>query len=268
MRMGESRVLMAVVMAAVALPLLMTGCIRIVTGSEAIAGTPNLVTKEFDFADFTDVEVGYAFEVDVTRSDTYGVTITLNENLFDYLDVTLSGTTLRIRMKSGYTYTRTTRRASIALPDLRSLELSGASRGDVSGFSSEDDMDFSVSGASSLTLVDLKADDVTFEVSGASRTNGGIEMADGRFEVSGASTVELEGRASDVRLEVSGASTARLERFPMGNADVRVSGASNATVEVSDRLDIDVSGASRLIYNGGAELGGVNVSGGSTLSRR
>ena len=268
MRMGKSRVAMAVVMAAAALPLLLTGCIRIVPGGDDILASPELVTREFDFADFTDMEVGYAFVVEVTRSDTYRVTITLNENLFDYLDVSRSGKTLRIRMKSPYAYHRTTSQASVALPDLRGLKLSGASRGEVSGFRSEDDMDFEVSGASNLELVDLKAGEARFDISGASRVTGNIDMTDGDVDVSGASTLELEGRASEVRLEVSGASTARLERFPMENADVRVSGASNATVEVSERLDIEVSGASRLTYDGGAELGSVDVSGGSTLNRR
>jgi len=265
---ARSRTLAVMTVVAVVVLLLMTGCIRIVTGSETVTGTPDMETREFDFADFTRVDVGYAFEVDVTRADTHSVSITMNDNLFDYLDVTLSGTTLRIRMLSNHNYVRATRRASVTLPVLRSLELSGASRGEVSGFSGGDDVDFEVSGASSLTLVGIRVDGASFDVSGASRATGDITMADGDFSVSGASTVELEGRADDIRLEVSGASTARLADFPMKSADVRVSGASNATVDVSDRLDIDISGASRLVYDGDAELGSVQVSGGSTLSRR
>ena len=264
----RSKVLMATIMAAVGVLLLMTGCIRIVPGGDDILASPDLVTREFDFRDFTSIEVGYAFEVDVTRGDAYSVTITLNENLFEYLDISQSGKTLRIRMKSHYSYQRVTRQASITLPALRSLELSGASRGEVAGFETTDDMGFDVSGASNLSLVDLKAGNTDLDVSGASRVTGSIEIMEGYFDVSGASTIDLDGKGTDVRLEVSGASTARLERFPIEIADTEVSGASNATVEVSDRLDIDVSGASRLYYNGGAVLGSVQVSGASTLSRR
>ena len=264
----RSQVFMATMMAAVGVLLLMTGCIRVVTSGEGIVGSADLETREFDFSDFTNIEVGHAFEVDVTRGDAYSVTITLNENLFEYLDISQSGKTLRIRMKSHYSYQRVTRQASITLPALRSLELSGASRGGVTGFETTDDMRFDVSGASNLSLVDLKAGDTSFDISGASRVNGSIEITEGDFDVSGASTIELEGKGTDVRLEVSGASTARLERFPLEIADTHISGASNATVEVSDRLDIDASGASRLYYNGGAVLGSVQVSGASTLSRR
>ena len=264
----KSKVLAVGTMAIITVLLLTAGCIRIVTGGEGIIGAPNLVTKEFDFSDFTSIEVGYAFEVDVTRADTHSVTVTLNENVFEYLDISQSGKTLRIRMKSYYSYQRVTRQASITLPALRSLELSGASRGEVAGFETMDDMGFDVSGASNLSLVDLKAGNTSFDVSGASRVTGSIEITDGDIDVSGASTIELEGKGTNVRLEVSGASTARLDHFPVEIADTRVSGASNATIEVSGRLDIDISGASRLYYNGGAVLGSVQVSGASTLSRR
>lgn len=268
MRTGKSRVLMVITLAVITVLLLTTGCIRIMPGGEDILASPNLVTKEFDFSNFTSIEVGYAFEVDVTRGDTCGVTITLNENMFEYLDISQSGKTLIIRMKSSYTYHRTTRQASITLPELRSLELSGASRGEVSGFETTADMRFDVSGASNLALVDLKAGNTSIDVSGASRFTGSIEIMEGNFNVSGASTIELEGKGTDVRMEISGASTARLEHFPVEIADTHVSGASNATIEVSDSLDIDVSGASRLYYNGSAVLGSVQVSGASTLSRR
>lgn len=268
MRTGKTGVLIVVTIAAITSLLLMTGCIRVVTSGKGIVGSPDLETREFDFSDFTNIEVGYAFEVDITRADTYSVYITLNENMFEYLDISRSGKTLRIRMKSSYIYEHVTRQASITLPALRSLHLSGASRGGVTGFETTDDMRFDVSGASNLSLVDLKAGDTSFDISGASRVNGSIEITEGDFGISGASTVELEGKGTDVRLEVSGASTARLERFPVEIADTHISGASNVTIEVSDRLDIDVSGASRLYYNGGAELGRVNVSGASTLNRR
>jgi len=259
---------MVMLTAVVSSLLVTTGCIRIVPGGEGVTGSSTLVTKEFDFTGFTDIEVGNAFEVDVTRSDTYSVKITLNENLFDYLDVSLSGRTLQIRMKSHYTFFRATRQASITLPDLRALDVSGASRGEVTGFDTAGTMYLEVSEASNLALTDLTAGEVRLGVSGASRTTGSIDAGDAYFEISGASTVELEGSATDAELEISGASTARLERFPMETARVDASGASNATVEVSDRLNIEVSGASRLVYSGDAVLGSVHVSGGSTLSRR
>ncbi len=267
MRKKKSTVLIILTVAAMTALMLMTGCIRIITNSETITGSGELVTKKYDFVNFTRIEVGYAFEVDITRSDEFDVTVKMNENLFSYLDISQSGSTLRVRMKPNYNYQRTTRQISISMPVIRSLDLSGASRGEITGFETSNAVDLEVSGASSLEITGLVTGKARFDISGASRIIGDIRMTDGDFDISGASTIELDGEAEDVVLDVSGASTARLEGFPMDIAGIDVSGASSVTVEVNDRLDVEVSGASKLIYSGDAELGSIQVSGGSTLRR-
>jgi hypothetical protein len=248
--------------AATLLAVLLTGCVPVLVGS------PDLETREFDFAGFTHIEVGSAFEVEVSRSDSFVVSITLNENLFDRLDISQRGKTLVIRMRPGFSFRRSTLRASISLPDLQGLQLSGASRGTVTGFSSTRPLQLGVSGASSLELIDITAGDTRFDVSGASSVTGSITIADGDFDVSGASSIDLDGTAADINLSVSGASSARLGSFPVVNGSISISGASNATIEASGNLDIAASGASRLVYSGSPTLGRISVSGGSTVHHK
>ncbi len=239
-----------------------TGC------GPAVAGSGNLETQELDYSGFTKVNVGYAFQVEITRADSFSVSITLDDNLFQYLEVEKSGSTVHISLKTNRTYLRTTQRATITMPDLRGLELSGASRGDVSGFTSTDSLRFEVSGASSVSINNMEAGDTQFNISGASKASGNIKIADGDFDVSGASTVELEGTADDVTIAASGASSANLEDFPVVNATLDVSGASNATINASGRLDANISGASTLYYIGNPTLGDINVSGASKVSQK
>lgn len=268
MRTGKSRVLMVMTMAATAVLLLMSGCIQVVVDGDGITGSPNLVTKEFDFSDFSEVEIGSAFEIDIVQSDTSSITITLNENLFEYLDISQSGETLRILMETDQNYRHATRSATITIPRLRTLKLLGAVQAKVTGFSTDQAMDFLVVGASTLELVNVEAGHTRFDITGAGRAVGSIKMDDGDFEVSAASTIELEGESTHMELSVIAASTARLENFSVKTAEVRVIAASNAAVEVSDRLDIEVTGASRLVYGGDASLGSIEVSGGSTFNRK
>lgn len=246
------------------------GCITIVApgGGPGIAGSSTLETREMDFTDFTKIQAGYACQIDITRAASFFVSITLDDNLFEYLDARIVGDTLYIGLEPNRSYRTFTHRATITMPELLALELSGASRGDVSGFSSTDSLRLEASGASTLSIDELEAGDTRLVLSGASRATGSIEMAEGDFEVSGASSVDLEGNADDISLEVSGASTARLADFPVDNADVEVSGASNATVNVSGILDINVSGVSTLYYVGSPTLGRLSVSGGSRISQR
>lgn len=239
-----------------------TACAGFVTGSR------DLETREMDFSDFTRLTVSHAFQVNITRADSFFVSITADDNLFDYIDVSQTGSTLKIGLKPGYSYTLTTERATITMPDLRGLSLSGACTGDISGFSSAEPLELEASGASSLSIDDVVAGDTDFNISGASRVTGTMEISDGDFEVSGASTVELAGTAADVSIEVSGVSSARLEDFPVVNATIKLSGASSGTINASGRLNANVSGASRLYYTGNPTLDDIEVSGASTVSQK
>jgi hypothetical protein len=258
----KKMVLMAAALAlAVIAGFALSGCGPPVTGSG------ELETRELEFSNFTKLRVSHAFEAEVTRDDSFSVSITLDDNLFDYLDVTRIGSTLYIRLKQGRTYLRSTQRASITMPELLSLDLSGASRGSVSGFSSSDALTLDLSGASTLDIQDVKAGRTRLDASGASRVSGSIAMADGNFDLSGASTVELTGTGGDVIIDASGASTVGLANFTVDDANVELSGASRATLKASGTLDANLSGASTLRYRGNPRMGRLDMSGGSTISQ-
>ena len=109
---------------------------------------------------------------------------------------------------------------------------------------------------------------IELEASGASRVTGSIAAGDAEFDVSGASTVTLAGSANDIVVDASGASHVGLGDFPVNNAEVKLSGASRATVNLSGRLDVDLSGASNLSYIGEPTMGDISISGASTISSK
>ena len=232
-----------------------------------VTGSGRLETRELDFSGFSRLKVSQAFEVQVTRGGSFSVTVTLDDNLYEYLDFTRIGSTLHVRLKQGRMYLHATQQAVITMPELLSLDLSGASRVTAGGFSSSENLNLDLSGASFLDVRNVTAGKTSVDVSGASRVSGRMEMADGSFDLSGASSVELDGSARDVVIDGSGASTIRLADFAVADADVELSGASTATVNASGTLDVDLSGASALSYLGNPSLGRVDVSGGSRMSR-
>ena len=66
----------------------------------------------------------------------------------------------------------------------------------------------------------------------------------------------------------SGASHLKLADLKMGNADVTLSGASDAIINLVERLDADLSGALTLEYIGEPTLGIMDTSGASTVKRK
>jgi hypothetical protein len=213
-----------------------------------LIGSGNLETEEYTFANFTKVEISTAFEFEIQQSSSYNISVTADDNVMDYVQVSKVGQTLKIGLGTVTWFGPKTLRASVTMPQLNGLTVSGASRGDIYDFSSTEDVDIAVSGAS--------------------RVNGDITAGNIDFDISGASTVQLEGSANDMVAGVSGASRLNLGSFPVNNANVSFSGASSGTVNLNGRLDADLSGASRLSYIGEPTMGTITTSGASTLSKK
>jgi len=213
-----------------------------------LVGSGNLETEEYAFTDFTEVEIGSAFEFEIDQSGSYSINVTADDNVMDYVQVSQDGQTLKIRLRRFISIGPVTLRASVTMPQLHGLTASGASRGTVSDFSSTEDLNITVSGASRVT--------------------GDIAAGNVDFGISGASTIQLEGSANDIDANVSGASHFNLEAFTVNNADVNFSGASSGTVNLNGRLDANLSGASTLWYIGEPTSTDINTSGGSTISKK
>jgi hypothetical protein len=191
-------------------------------------GSGNVVTEEFDLSGFDKVDVGSAFDVEIRQGDAFRVVVRVDDNVEQYLDVVKQGSTLRIDLKPHIltSLTAVTLEAEVTMPQLTGLELSGATNASVTGFESSEAL---------------------------------------RLNVSGASHAALSGSGGDLILDVSGASSADLADFPVGDANVEASGASNVTVNVSGELNAEASGASHVKYLGSPTLGTIDSSGGSSV---
>ena len=233
---------------ALAIALLMLAGCAVPFGTQLVP-SGSLVTQDFDLANFSAVAAGSAFQVEITQSESYSVSVTVNENLVERLDVGVSGSTLRISLKPGIGLAGAgTLTAKVAMPKLVGLDLSGASRTTLAGFDSRNSLEAEVSGASTL--------------------RGDLTCGDAQFDVSGASKVNLNGSAQDLNVEASGASNADLSAFASQNAVVDASGASNVIVATSGTLNVEASGASTVRYIGEPAKLRTNTSGASTVVQK
>jgi hypothetical protein len=215
-----------------------------------IVGSGELVTEEKDFTDFTIVEVGWGFEVEISGSDSYSMNITADDNLLDYIEVSSLGNKLTIGLKWGYSYQNVNLRAKITMADLYELEFSGGTHGTIEGFSTSHEFILELSGGSSLIGDFMTSGDARFTLSGGSRL------------------IELVGAANNVRISSSGGSQLELSNFPVHNASVNLNGGSLANINLDGRLDADLSGGSHILYVGDPIMGIINMSGGSTVSEK
>lgn len=206
------------------------------------------ITKTFEFKDFNSVEINSAFDVTITQADIYSVSVIIDENLEDNLDIELKGKELEIGLKGWNSSIKQGPKAIIQLPDLRNLELSGASE---------------------IQFNNLNLESLDIESSGASLIKGTITIKKLTIEASGASSIELKGKVNQVELYLSGASEFNCREFEITDEMIfDASGASTAKCLVNGDMYIKLEGASELSYSGEGDVVKKEVSGASTIEQK
>jgi hypothetical protein len=246
--------------------LAMTGCIR----KNLSENAGPITTQSYDNTGFTGIDVGSALKLEVNYGATYSVTITAGKDLLSKIRVTQSGDILKINTEGwlfNWWWRHTTPKVTITMPALKTLKLSGASNGVISGFKSDNSFTATTSGASDLDL-DVETGFFKADVSGASNIKGRLVSTGTDIILSGASDIDLTGNGGNIKLDCSGASTASLRYFTVKDADVKLTGASDGSIDASSKLDVNISGASSLNYYGDPTLGNVQTSGASDLRHK
>ena len=281
------------------LTLLTVSSMLLLTGCSAIFNTTKLgevVNKTYDFKDFNNVDISSAFQYEITRSDMYSVVVSTNENMFEHMDVHQSGNTLNIGMK--FLFSGSNPKITITMPQLNKLAVSGDCRGSATGFVSASDLEIDLSGASrmeadfkvgtakldisgdSTITGDLTSTDTQIRLSGASRLNmvlttgktyinasgdsdirGSLQALDCLVTLSGASNCELTGSAGDGLISAEGDSNLNSPGITLKSADVKLTGASQATFYTDGTINVDISGDSILNYYGNPSIGKIAISG-------
>lgn len=207
----------------------------------------NVITQEYTYSGYENIETESAFTVYVDFSDTEeSIVIESNENLFEYIEVSKSSNNLKIGFRDNISIKGSaTLNAYITTKNINGYSASGASK-----FIVEDD---------------VVSDNVTVFLSGASQFAGELYVENLDVDMSGASTMNLEGESASFNVTASGASNVGDFDFSTEYLNVNFSGACTASLTVTDKMDVSASGASIVRYKGTAVINSQNLSGGSQI---
>lgn len=203
-------------------------------------GNDERVSRDITVDSFDRIDIGGAFDVILKSSDSHEVKLEVDENLIRYIDISVRGNTLHIG---------TDRRLSsrqgiyieVPIQNLSKISSSGASNIETKGQLQLKDLDVDLSGAGKLDL-ELDAESVSIELSGAAM-------------------VYLEGAASELEVEMSGAGSLEADGMEVVDCTISISGVGSALVNVSGRLDAQVSGLGKVEYIGSPKSVKGDVSG-------
>ena len=210
-----------------------------------ITGSGTVTTKPVT-GSFSKIEVGDAFDVNVTVGDADQAIVRVDDNLVDHLDVGVTGETLHLSLKPRTSVRSATLHADVTVRSLSDIEVSGAGQVHLSGVVTGQRLNLTMSGAGGL--------------------DGTIRVGDANVELSGASRAKLAGSAGHLVVKESGASDLEADQLQAEDLTVNLSGASTATASVTNTVSAELSGASSLRYRGSPTFTQREVSGGSSIT--
>jgi eukaryotic-like serine/threonine-protein kinase len=206
-----------------------------------ITGSGHPATKVLPVADFDSLEIRHPFQVEVTRADQFGVTVTADDNVLEHVKALKEGSALKIDLEEGKIYRVKTGslKAVIRMPALARLGLSHGARGTVRGFKSNQGLNLRASHGSAL--------------------EGEVEAGDIDIAASHGSTLHLKGKARDGRLDVSHGSALSVTDLALRSVEIDVEHGSTAGFDARSTEGLKVTANHGSIVTGSVEAGNVTV---------
>jgi hypothetical protein len=217
--------------------------------NRGIRGDGNIKTEEHAVSSFKNVEVSGNIDLYISQGDNKPVKIETDQNLQQYIEVSQEGDKIVIKFRDGVNLHPSKKiKAYVTSPVYNTIDVSGAS---------------TINGEAKIT----NPEKMTLQVSGAGDINLDVNAPAISVDVSGAGDVKLKGETKTFDLDLTGAGKAHCYELLSENTKVDISGAGDADVYASVKLDAQVSGVGNINYKGGATDVAQQVSGAGSVKK-
>tara|TARA_R110002124_G_scaffold101786_1_gene249592 strand:- start:161 stop:883 length:723 start_codon:yes stop_codon:yes gene_type:complete len=204
-------------------------------------------SRTLDLAEFDAVRAGDGILVNINYGPTQKIVITGKRNIVNDVKAKVENGKLNIELKNRWFTISNNLELSITVPNIKSVELSGAVEGNITNFENLDELFIGLSGASDVEIIsDIKSL---------------------KFDLSGASDLFIFGKGIYLDGKLSGASELNAAGYPVKESILNLSGASQAHLHVSDKIYVNATGAS-IVWCGGTAKATTDLSGGSAFRRQ
>jgi hypothetical protein len=226
--MRNSQRVVVGVIGAIAALIVVTGVWVRATAPEIPELSGERTTRTYDLTNFDGVGVSGQWQVTIERGDAWRVAVEAPTELFEMLSVRVEGDALDLGLDRWFGDFDDDERleATITMPALESLDLSGASQVSFSGFDGSA-LSLDLSGASQLTGTASRFVTLTIDQSGAGKVDfADVTVTNASVDMSGAGNVTLRMAGGTLTGDMSGAGS--LEYFgTVSEESVDTSGVAN-----------------------------------------
>jgi hypothetical protein len=226
-----------------------TGTLHAQWFGKRVRGNGTMITQTRNVGDYDKIAVGGSFNVKLVAGKEGKLTITIDENLLDYLITEVDDGKLKIKWKKGVNIsTRKNILVTVPFEDIEAVILSGS--GDV------------------YTTDKIKARDFKAVLSGSGNLKLSVTAQQLASTISGSGDIDLEGNTGDLSCIISGSGNINAYELQSNNADAKISGSGNIKVFVDDYLKARIAGSGNIRYKGNPKRQDTKVSGSGSVSSR
>lgn len=187
-------------------------------------------SREIDADNFREVSVGSAYRVFISQKDQYSIRIEGTEEAVNTVEFDQQGDHISFRNSFSFFDERQGPvNIFISMPELESLDLSGASKARLEGW---------------------KAKNLQLDLSGSAEGHFEGDAEKVTASLSGSSELKLIGKGRQLKADLSGSSALHAMDFSIRKSSLDLSGSSRAEVAADEQLDVETSGSSQVSYRG------------------
>lgn len=219
----------------------LTACAQ--SWSKGAKGNGKITTETIQVSDYDAVNVVGSMNVTLVKGTEGTITVTTDENLQEYLDITSNGGTLKITFKNTKNGIYSKKGVNITVPftDINDVSLVGS--GDINA------KDTIKAGMMDVSLV------------GSGDINLQIDATDIESTLSGSGDIVLKGSTTNLKTKLSGSGDFEALSLNSDNTDAYVSGSGDIQVYAKKSLKARVNGSGDITYSGNPERVDTKVSG-------
>lgn len=237
-------------------------------GGKTVKGNGNIVTRNFDVTAFNEISTSLPATVNFTIADNYSCTVSVDENLFDYLDIKLKDNELLMgkRKEDKNTSLRATKFfIEVTAPSLENINLAGSGTFNVHSPLEAEEMEVNVAGSGDIffnKMITVKKIEMNVAGSGNVECNALVaDKLDGNVAGSGDMKI-VSGTVGEATASVAGSGDFNLY-CDIENLEANIAGSGDIAARVSGKLKYGIIGSGDIGYYGNPTLEGEKLGSGS-----
>jgi len=217
-------------------------------GGKRVRGEGNVTSDQRNLPSFREVNSYGSFDVTLTTGDQHSVKVEAEQNLQQYIETEIEGSTLVIRTRRGYNLRPNHDiKIHVTAPSYRSLSSYG-------------------SGNMYSEGLITSADPVSLEIAGSGNINAEVDAPSLSAEISGSGNMLLSGTVKNFSSSIRGSGSIKAADMKSDEGKVEIAGSGNVEITANNKLDVRIMGSGDVRYRGNAQINS-SIAGSGSVNR-